>query len=140
MLIAALLACVATPSWAGSKINIGLMTILASNQKGSVDPRLKNVVGELQSVFKYSSYDLIGTKQMQLDLKQTGTAPLPGKRVLKVTPHRITGERVEMRLVIIRKKKKVFQTVVSLLNGGSIIVGGPKHKGGYLLFKISGAY
>jgi hypothetical protein len=140
MLVALVMVSTATQSWAGSKVNIGLMTILASNQKGSVDPRLKNVVGELQSVFKYSSYELIGTEQMQLGLKQTGTAPLPGKRVLKVTPHRITGDRVEMRLVIIRKKKKLFQTVVSLLNGGSIFVGGPKHKGGYLLFKISGSY
>ena len=140
MLVALVMVSTAAQSWAGSKINIGLMTILASNQKGSVDPRLKNVVGELQSVFKYSSYELIGTEQMQLGLKQTGTAPLPGKRVLKVTPHRITGDRVEMRLVIIRKKKKLFQTVVSLLNGGSIFVGGPKHKGGYLLFKISGSY
>ena len=132
--------CVANQSWAGSKINIGLMTILASNQKGKVDPNLKNVVGELQSVFKYSSYELIGTNQMKLGLKQTGTAPLPGNRVLKVTPHRITGDRVEMRLVIIRKKKKLFQTVVSLLNGGSIFVGGPRHKGGYLIFKVSGSY
>ena len=140
MLVAAVMVCAAGPSWAESKINIGLTTILASNQKKAVDPRLKNVVGELQSVFKYSSYELIGTNQMQLALKQTGSAPLPGERVLMVTPHRITGDRVEMRLVIIRKKKKLFQTVVSLLNGGSIFVGGPKHQGGYLLFRISGSY
>ena len=108
--------------------------------RGYSDMLSKNVVGELQSVFKYSSYQLINTDKMRLGLNQTGSSPLPGKRVLKVTPLRIMEKRVEMRLVILRKKKQLFQTVVQLLNGGSIIVGGPKHNGGYLLFKISGSY
>ena len=46
VLVAAVMVCAAGPSWAGSKINIGLMTILASNQKKAVDPRLKTAVGD----------------------------------------------------------------------------------------------
>ena len=75
-----------------------------------------------------------------LAMKETGVVPLPGDRVLKVTPRRIAGNRVELKLVILKKKRQIFQTVIQLLNHGNIIVGGPKYKNGYLLFNISASF
>jgi hypothetical protein len=52
----------------------------------------------------------------------------------------VTGNRVELQLVISRNKNQIFQTMIQLLNHGSIIVGGPKYEDGYLLFNISTSF
>jgi hypothetical protein len=77
---------------------------------------------------------------MDIRMGETDMVSLPGKRVLKITPTKVTGNRVELQLVISRKKKQVFQTMIQLLNHGSIIVGGPKYKDGFLLFDISTSF
>jgi hypothetical protein len=77
---------------------------------------------------------------MDLAMKETGTVSLPGDRVLKITPVKIEGDRVELQLMILKKEKEIFQTVSQLLNHSSIIVGGPKYKDGYLLFNISASF
>ncbi|MDM8522235.1 hypothetical protein QUF80_02595 [Desulfococcaceae bacterium HSG8] len=127
-------------AWAGPGINIVVKTVLASQDSAYADPRLSELIRELQSVFKYSSYRLLSQNRMKLGMKETGTASLPKNRVLKITPIRIKGERAELRLEIFKKKRQIFQTVIQLLNRGTITVGGPRHKGGYLLFNISNSF
>ncbi len=77
---------------------------------------------------------------MDLAISETGTVSLPGNRVLKITPVRLTGDRVEFRLLIFKKKRQIIQSTIQILNQGSIIVGGPEHKGGYLLFDIFNSF
>ncbi|OQX24265.1 MAG: hypothetical protein BWK80_21720 [Desulfobacteraceae bacterium IS3] len=118
-------------------INIVVKTVLASQNEKFADPRLSNLIRELESVFRYSSYQLLSQNAMNLNMNQTGAAPLPEDRVLKITPARITGNRVELQLVLFKSDRQIFQTVIQLLNNGMITVGGPEYKGGYLLFNIS---
>ncbi len=131
----------AGPALAGNRIRVVVDTVLASEGSKSVDPKLSSsLVEELQALFRYSSYRLLSQDRKKLDTKETGTVSLPGKRVLKITPTGITEKRVELQLVILKRDKQVFQTVVQLLNHASIIVGGPKYKDGSLLFKISASF
>jgi hypothetical protein len=127
-------------AWAGPKVKIEVKTVLASQSKNGVDGRLRTMTRELNSVFKYSSYKLLGQNRMVLGLNQTGRAKLPGNRALVITPTRILGNRVELKLAIFQKKRQQFTTVFQLLNHGSMIVGGPRHNKGHLLFNISGDY
>ena len=138
--LAVLLWGLAGPVQAGTKVNIIVKTILASQGSGYVDPRLSGLVKELESVFRYSSYRLLGQTSMSLGVKETGMTPFPGDRVLKITPIRITGNRVSLRLSIYKEGRQVFETVIALLNRGSITVGGPKHKEGYLLMNIFSSF
>ena len=138
--LAVLLWGLAGPVQAGTKVNIIVKTILASEGSGYVDPRLSCFVHELESVFRYSSYRLLGQTSMSLGTKETGMTPLPGDRVLKITPIRITGNRVRLRLAIYKERRQVFETVIELLNRGSITVGGPKHKEGYLILNIYSSF
>ena len=131
---------VAGTSWAERHIDIVVKTVLASQDSEYSDPRLSTLIEELQSVFRYSSYRLLSQDPVGLSMKETGVVPLPGNRLLKITPIRVAGHRVELQLVIFKKKKQIFQTVIQLLNHGSIIVGGPKYKNGYLLFNISASF
>lgn len=128
---------VAAGAWAQSPITIDVKTVLASKGKAYIDPRLTRVARELKSVFNYSSYELLSENGMRKRMGETGTIALPGKRVLQITPMEIKGKRVKLKLVILNKKRKDFQTVIQLLNRSRLTVGGPQYKGGYLLFNIA---
>ena len=128
------------PVQAGTKFNITIKTILASQGPRYVDARLSDLVKELESVFRYSSYRLLGQTSMSLGTNETGMTPFPGDRVLKITPTRITGNRVKLRLSVYKEKRQVFETMIELLNRGSITVGGPKHREGYLLLNIFSSF
>lgn len=132
---------------AQNRIQVDIKTILAS-QEGP--PKSANalsgyalaapLVQDLRSVFRYSSYRIIGEIQMSLRVGQTGSAVLPGKRRLEITPLSITNDRAELRLQLQRDNRQVFQTVIQLLNQGNLIVGGPKHQNGVLLFSVSNQF
>ena len=128
------------PAFAASNINIAVRTILASQNSQHIDPRLKNLVGELRSVFRYTSYRLLGENRVRLRMNQTGTISLPGNRILKTTPTRIRGNRAELHLIIVKGNRQIFQTTIQLLNRGSITLGGPKHKKGILLLNIFNSF
>jgi hypothetical protein len=125
---------------AKGNIAINVRTVLASQESSYLDPRLSSLTKELQSVFRYSSYRLLSEDHVGLSMKETGTVSLLGNRVLKITPMQVIGDRIELKLVILKEKKQTFQTIIQLLNQRSLTVGGPKHKDGYLLFNISAAF
>jgi hypothetical protein len=138
-LLLILMGVLADPLWADDT-KIVVKAVLASQGSEYMDPRLASLTQELQSVFRYSSYRLLSENRMELAMRETGKVSLPEDRVLKITPLQITGNRVELQLVILKKKKEIFQTVSQLLNNSSIIVGGPKYKDGYLLFNIFASF
>ncbi len=122
------------------EMNITVKTILASHGHKFLDRRIATLIQELQSVFGYSSYRLLGDSELKLRIGAEGVVMLPGKRELRIVPTKIKKDRVELRLVILKGKKKTFQTVIQLKNNGSITVGGPKHKDGVLLLNIYTAF
>lgn len=127
--------------WAGSRVKIDVKTVLASQQSTFFDPRLSGLIEELRSVFRYTSYRLLSEDRLILGIGETGKVVLPGRRVLRITPIGIRGNRAELRLVILRKKNKIFQTVIRLRNHGIITVGGPRlQKEGHLLLNISNSF
>jgi hypothetical protein len=130
-------------SWApaaAQPIDIVAKTVLASNEGEYLDPGLGPLVGELRSVFRYSSYRLLSQERLSLGLKQPGTVSLPGGHTLRIIPNGIAGNRVELQLSLMKGGRRVFNTVVQLRNRASVTVGGPKHQGGYLLFNIFASF
>ena len=125
---------------AAQPIGIVAKTVLASNQGEYLDPRLGPLAGELQSVFRYSSYRLLSQDRLSLALKQAGTISLPGSHTLQIIPNGIAGNRAELQLSILKNGSRIFNTVVQLRNRASVTVGGPKHEDGYLLFNISASF
>ena len=119
---------------------ISVDTILAARNDTVVDPQLKRHIGELQSMFNYTSYRLISSESLNLSVGQSGMVSLPGDRRLKISPQKIHGSRADIALQMIKQKRTVFETQVQLLNRGSLFVGGPAYQNGNLIFKISSAY
>lgn len=125
---------------AEASCRISVDTILAARDDAVIDAQLKRHIGELQSMFSYTSYRLLSSKSLNLGVGQSGVVSLPGGRRLKITPHSINGRRADIALQMIRQKNTVFQTQIELLNHATLFVGGPKHQNGNLIFKISGEY
>jgi hypothetical protein len=125
-----------TQSLVEAAIQVDVRTILASQKDNSIDSRLKGLVNELQTVFKYSSYKLLSQDRLNLETKTPGSVSLPGNRVLKITPKGISGNRMRLQVEISQDNRQIFQTFIQLQNGSSITIGGPKYKGGNLLFNI----
>lgn len=119
---------------------ISVDTILAARDDSVVDPRLKRHIGELQSMFNYTSYRLLSSETLNLNVGQSGMVSLPGDRRLTITPHKIHGSRADIALQMMKQKRTVFETQIQLLNRGNLFVGGPKYQDGNLIFKISSTY
>lgn len=115
---------------------ITVKTILASRNKSSIDPRLKGLVQELNSVFRYSSYEFLGQKMVNLAENKKAVVGLPEGRKMNITSKGIKGNRVTLQIEIYKGNSKIFQTVIQLRNKASITIGGPGYKGGNLLFNI----
>ena len=130
----------ADASLAQESCRISVDTILAARNDTVVDPQLKRHIGELQSMFNYTSYRLLSSESLNLSVGQSGMVSLPGDRRLKITPQSIHGSRADIALQMMKQKRTVFETQVQLLNRGSLFVGGPTYQNGNLIFKISSAY
>lgn len=139
-LLAVIIIGLVSPAWSDERVDVVVKTVLASQGKNYIDPGLSELARELQSVFRYSSYRLLGQNKMSIRKGETGSSSLPGNRQLKITPLRIKGSRVALRLEITKKGRQIFQTNVRLLNRSSITVGGPEYEGGYLLFNIFSSF
>ena len=126
--------------WAGPTIHINIKTLLASQNAGPSSPQIKSLAKEYRSVLRYSSYKLLSQSRLNLKLNESGRVSLPGNRIMKITPKGISGNRVSLKLEIYKKNRKIFQTVVQLRNRSSITVGGPKYRGGNLLFNIFNSF
>ncbi len=126
--------------WAGPIIHINIKTLLASQNAGPSSPQIKSLIQEYRTVLRYSSYKLLSQNRLNLKLNESGRVSLPGNRIMKITPKGITGNRASLKLEIYKKNRKIFQTVVQLRNRSSITVGGPKYRGGNLLFNIFNSF
>jgi hypothetical protein len=119
---------------------ISVTTILAAHDDTTIDPKLETQVGELQSIFNYTAYRLLGGEHLTLETGQSGSVSLPGKHDLSITLRQIHNDRASMDLQMSRQSQSVFQTSIQLLNRGNLFIGGPKYLNGILIFKISSAF
>lgn len=125
---------------ADSIIRIDVKTILASNKGGDIDPRLRDLVRELKSVFRYSSYQLLSRDRANLRMNRSERISLPGGRMMSITFKGLSGRRATLQLEIYKGKSQIFQTIIQLRNQSSVTVGGPEYRGGYLLFNIYNSF
>ena len=127
------------PAFAKNRVLTDVKVIHASTDSNHFDPRLKGIISELRSVFKYTSYRLLKDQSMDLKFKQRGQVDLPGKRTLVVIPSDMDGKRIRYQINIQKNNRSIFQTQVLLKNNSSITIGGPQFNDGVLLFNISGS-
>ena len=60
----------ATVNSAGGVVNVDVKTVLASQDTRFHDPRLAELIDELQSVFRYTSYRLLSQDRLSLGIQK----------------------------------------------------------------------
>ncbi len=140
VILGILLALLPASGWAAPPVSIEVKTVLAATGENYLDPRLSEMARELQGLFRYTSYRLLGSDRLTLQPRQTGNVSLPGNRRLQITYQGVENRRVELLLKMYKNRNSVFETSIRLNNRSSIIVGGPRYEKGYLLFNIYSAF
>lgn len=125
---------------ASAEVQTRVRIIEASNQGALIDPVLVDVHGQLGSLFNFTSYRLL--KEVNLSL--AGTRPVdipvhPGRSV-EVT---LVGEYknlIELRIRVKRDGAPILNTHVRLSPQRTILIGGPRHGEGTIIFAISSRF
>lgn len=110
-------------------------TVLASNDGKDVDPALEGLKDQFAD-FDFTSYKLLATKKLSLELNQDGEVALPGDRKVIITPTGdAAGGKLKVKVNIVGKLSMTY----TIDRGGTIIAGGLKHGGGKLIIAITAA-
>ncbi len=118
-------------------VSVDIGSVYASNDGSSVDAALTRIRGKLRSMFNYSSYRMLDRKRRALAVGETGEFGLPGRRSMRVTPLPSPGRKVRLSVQIQEGGRNLLATTVGLSRGGMVLVGGPSHEAGVLIFIIS---
>ena len=118
------------------KVKVVVKTIYASKGKDSIDPRIKDLVREFNSVVKYTSYELLDQITLTLSKGQKGTVEIPGGRTIGITPKGINSGRVSLEIEYFKGNNEKLKTGTDFPNNSGLTLAGPEYKGGVLFFNI----
>jgi RNA polymerase sigma-70 factor (ECF subfamily) len=92
-------------------------------------PRLRQLTGyrEFTSLERYRAEVPIGSQQQW---------PVPGDRVLEVTPESVSGDTVRMRVRLLRGNLTEVTTNIQAARGNPAVIGGPRHAEGVLVIIV----
>lgn len=122
---------------AAEAVAVDVGSVYASSEGSSVDPALANIRGKLRAMFDYSNYKMLDRKRKTLAVGETGDFGLPGGRTMQVKPLPAEGRKVRLSVQIREGGKSLLATTLGLSRGGMVLVGGPSHEAGVLIFIIS---
>ena len=134
---AALLAPEARAQDAGSGVEVRIGAVVASNAEPAFDQRLASLRHQFDSLFPYTSYRLIKEERRTVAWGRQAGFDLPGGRYLLVIPREYKDGRVSMKLILVEGSRPLIDTVLSLRDQGTFLVGGPRHQDGVLIIAIA---
>jgi hypothetical protein len=118
---------------AEERVPVRAQVVYATKEPGGMDSRLGPVAGDLRQL-PYSTYRLLDVQTGSVALNQVWQAPLPGGRVLEVTPTGTQGGQTSLR---VRVPKSGVNTTVRLSRGARYLLGGLNHEQGSLIIVLS---
>ena len=127
-------AILSSPTAGAVEIRVG--AVLASNSGTECDHRLASLHRQFNRLFPYSSYQLVKEERQRVRWGSPAGFEIPGGRYVVVTPQELKNERVSMKVQIIEGTRPIVDTVLSLRDRGTFLVGGPRQPDGALILAI----
>ncbi|MBM4277000.1 MAG: hypothetical protein FJ130_03835 [Deltaproteobacteria bacterium] len=127
----------ALPSMAPAQVQTRLRVIEASNVGSTIDPSLRDLHGQLGSLFRYTSYRLLRDERLNLSSNQPASIPVHEGRSIEITQVGLQANLVELRVRIRRDGTDLLNTQVRLSPGRTVLIGGPKHGEGVVILALS---
>ncbi len=125
------------PSLTLAQVQTRLRVIEASNVGSVIDPSLKELHGQLGSLFRYTSYRLLRDERLNLSPNQPASVPVHEGRSIEITQVGLQANLVELRVTIKRGGADLLNTQVRLSPGRTVLIGGPKHGEGVVILALS---
>ena len=139
LILVTLTSLLALPAFAGdSKIEIRVIEATPGMGGKKVDPKLKKLAKDLKPL-PFKEYKVTDQHRKVMKARERVSFEFPGpkgeKRFLKVTSHgKQRGGNLRFQLSI---QKLRFDTLVAVPDGGTILVGGPRHGGKTIFFAVT---
>ncbi len=127
-------AVLASPVINAVEIRIG--AVLASNSGKEFDARLTSLHRQFDILFPYSSYRLVKEERQQVPWGGKAGFDIPGGRYVLVVPREFKNDRVAMKVMVIEGARPIIDTVLSLRNHATLLIGGPRQPDGVLILSI----
>ena len=128
-------------STALAQVQVRMRVIQALNVGQSIDPSLKELHDELKTLFNFTSYRLVRDENLNLSLNQPFRIPVhKGKTFIEIT---LVGQHknvAELRIRVDREGTDILNTQVRLSPGRTVLVGGPKHGEGVIIYAVSARF
>jgi hypothetical protein len=127
-------------STASAQIPVRMRLIQASNVGQSVDPSLNDVHRELGSLFNFTSYRLLREENLRLSQNQPVTITAHPGRSMEVTLVGLKREAAKLKIRVTREGKDILDTQVRLSPGRTVLIGGPRHGEGVVIYALSARF
>ncbi len=127
-------------STALAQVPVRMRVIQASNTGHNIDPSLKDVHHELGSLFNFTSYRLLREENLTLSPNQPVTITAHPGRFLEVNLVGLQKDAAKLRIRVIREGKDILDTQVRLSPGRTVLIGGPRHGEGVVIYAVSARF
>ena len=127
-------------STALAQVPVRMRVIQASNVGQNVDSSLKDVHHELGSLFNFTSYRLLREENLRLSSNQPVTITAHPGRFMEVTLVGLQRDAAKLRIRVIREGKDILDTQVRLSPGRTVLIGGPRHGEGVVIYAVSARF
>jgi len=117
-------------------VEVRIGAVLASNSGNECDHRLASLHRQFNRLFAYTSYQLVKEERQRVAWGGKAGFEIPGGRYVVVTPRELKNDRISMKVVVIEGARPIVDTVLSLRNRGTFLVGGPRQSDGTLILAI----
>jgi len=130
----------AFPPMATAQVQTRVRVIEASNVGSVIDPSLRDLHGQLGSLFRYTSYRLLRDERINLSPNQPASVPVHQGRSIEITQVGLQANMAELRVRIKRDGADLLNTQVRLSPGRTVLIGGPKHGEGVVILALSASF
>ena len=97
------------------------------------DERLKRILPQLRMVFRYNDYTTLERHRVDGPLGTLQRFSIPGERWLEVTPDEMQGQRVRMKVRLLKGDRPEMNASIIAAPGAPAVLGGPPHGNGVLI-------
>jgi hypothetical protein len=101
--------------------------------ENEADERLRRIIPQLRSLFRYTEYTTIERHRAEVTLGTSQRFPLPGARQLEVVPDQLQGQTVRMRVRLLKGEQSELRANIMAAPGAPAVLGGPTHGDGVLI-------
>ncbi len=117
-------------------VEVRIGAVLASNSGTEFDHRLASMHRQFNRLFSYTSYQLVKEERQRVAWGGRASFEIPGGRYVVVIPREYKNDRVSMKVLVIEGARPIIDTVLSLRDRGTFLVGGPRQADGVLILAI----